>query len=153
MSIKKKLVELLNSMGLYAARQYIDQVEQKGAFMAYADELQKAVDGMSDPARPIVVFGENTRIADVVLQRGQKIIVSPTARFTSIQSVLTVRASTTLAPQAKPQPLSDEIRQDLAAIRKAEQWMFLTSLPVPSDIYAAFARAIDNIEAAHGIKE
>lgn len=55
--------------------------------------------------------------------------------------------------QAKPQPLSDEIRQDLASIRKAEQWMFLTSLPVPSDIYAAFAQAIDNIEAAHGIKE
>lgn len=53
--------------------------------------------------------------------------------------------------QVKPQPLSDELRQDLATIRAAEQWMFLTSLPVPSDVYAAFAQAIDNIEAAHGI--
>lgn len=61
-------------------------------------------------------------------------------------------ASTPPAPQAKPQPLSDEQRQDLASIRKAEQWMFLTDFPVPSDVYAAFAQAIDNLEAAHGIK-
>lgn len=55
------------------------------------------------------------------------------------------------APQAK-QPLTDEQRQDIASIRKAEQWMFLTDFPVPSDVYAAFAQAIDNLEAAHGIK-
>lgn len=86
--IRKKIVEMLNSTGLYTAEQYINQVEQKGQVIAFAAELQKAVSGMSDPNRPIVVFAENARITDVVLQRGQQIIVSPWARFTAIHNVM-----------------------------------------------------------------
>lgn len=85
--IKQKLIDWMNSIGLYTGSQYLEQVERKSAFRDYAVELEKAVHGMSDPARPIVVFSGNTVVRDVVLNHGQQIIVSPSARFVHIEAV------------------------------------------------------------------
>ena len=87
MSIKNWLTEMINSIGLYTSSQYLHQVEVKGLTQAYAAEGEKAVIGMSDPTRPIVVFSDYTNIQDVRLQHGQQIIVSPLARFISINGI------------------------------------------------------------------
>lgn len=85
--IKQKLIDWLNSIGLYTTRQYLEQVERKSAFRDYAFELEKAVNGMSDPAKPIVVFSDYTVIRNVSLQHGQQIITSPYARAVIVEGV------------------------------------------------------------------
>lgn len=84
--IKTKLINWLNSIGLYTGSQYLEQVEQS-AFRDYAVELEKAVHGMSDPTRPIVVFSDNTVVRNVNLQHGQQIIISPSARAVIVENV------------------------------------------------------------------
>jgi hypothetical protein len=86
-AMKNRLVELLNSIGLYTSRQYLHQVERKGVIIAYAAELEKAVNGMSDPARPIVIFADCVRVTDVSLRHGQQIIVSPHAKYVHVENV------------------------------------------------------------------
>jgi hypothetical protein len=86
-SIKNILVEFLNSLGLYTSSQYLHQVECKGEIIAYAAELEKAVNGMSDPARPIVIFADFVRVTDVSLRHGQQIIVSPNAKYVHVENV------------------------------------------------------------------
>lgn len=85
--IKNKLIEWLNAIGLYTGRQYLEQVERKSAFQNYAVELEKALCGMSDPNRPIVVFSDYAVVRNVDLQHGQQIITSPSARFVHIDGV------------------------------------------------------------------
>lgn len=85
--IKQKLIDCLNSIGLYTARQYLKQVEAKSAFCDYAAKLEKAVNGMSDPTQPIVVFSDSTVIRNVSLQHGQQIIISPFARAVIVEGV------------------------------------------------------------------
>lgn len=82
-----KLTQLLNYFGLYTSDQFIEQVELKGEALRYVSVLERAIAGMSDPAKPIIVMGHNTSIHDVALQHGQNIIVSPYARYTSIVGV------------------------------------------------------------------
>jgi hypothetical protein len=86
-AIKTRLVELLNSLGLYTSRQYLNQVDYKCAAFAYAAELGKAVAGMSDPARPIVIFADNARVDGVLLRHGQQIIVHPNAKYVEVRNV------------------------------------------------------------------
>ena len=85
--IKKKLIGWLNSIGLYTFRQYL-------AESMYAYELEKAVNGMSDPSKPIVIFSDNTLVSDVILNHGQQIIVSPSARFARIERVCVLPCAT-----------------------------------------------------------
>ena len=85
--IKNKLIEWLNAVGLYTARQYLEQVERKSAFQNYAVELEKALRGMSDPSKPIVAFSDYTVIRNVSLQYGQQIITSPSARAVIVEGV------------------------------------------------------------------
>jgi hypothetical protein len=99
-AIKKRLVELLNSLGLYTSRQYLHRVERMGVIIAYAAELEKAVNGMSDPARPIVIFADCVRVTDVSLLHGQQIIVSPHAKYAHLEKVYCFEKPK--APQAVP---------------------------------------------------
>ena len=85
--IKQKLIDWLNSIGLYTTRQYLEQVEHRSAFRDYAFELEKAVNGIGDPAKPIVVFSDCTVIRNVSLQHGQQIIISPSARAVIVEGV------------------------------------------------------------------
>ena len=85
--IKNKLVDWLNAIGLYTFRQYLAEIERSSSLGTYAHELEKAVNGMSDPSKPIVIFSDNTLVSDVILNHGQQIIVSPSARFARIERV------------------------------------------------------------------
>lgn len=85
--IKQKLIDWLNTVGLYTERQYLKQVEAKSAFCDYAGKLEKAVNGMNDPTKPIVVFSDCTVIRNVSLQHGQQIIISPSARSVIVEGV------------------------------------------------------------------
>lgn len=89
MKLKTFIIEFLNRNGLYTESQYIKQIERKGEITAYAKELENVVVGMSDPKRPIVVFGDHTFVQNVSLKPGQQVIVSPYARFTQICNVHT----------------------------------------------------------------
>lgn len=65
-----KLTQLPNYVGLYTFSQFIEQVEMKGAAREYVLELERALSGNIDPAKPIIVMGHNTSIQDVALQHG-----------------------------------------------------------------------------------
>ena len=87
MNNMSKFVELLNRYGIYTRKQYLERVEMIGALNSYARNLELAIDGMSDPTKPILVYGENISISDVSLRQHQQIIVAPSARYVSISHV------------------------------------------------------------------
>lgn len=81
------LTRILNYFGVYTAKQYLEQVEEKGRAQEYARYLERAVDGMSDPAKPIVIMGEYVSVRDVLLLKGQSVIVSPYARNVHVANI------------------------------------------------------------------
>lgn len=76
-----------NYFGLYTRQQYLSEMERFERINEYAMYLEKAVDGMTDPSKPIVVMSDNTRISDISLQHGQQIIVSRYAKNVIIDNV------------------------------------------------------------------
>lgn len=91
--MKKWIVKKLNSYGLFTLKQHCEVLEQRDAAKEYAHYLEKSVNGMADPAKPIIVIGEYTRVTDISLQHGQQIIVSPFAKFTDVRNVYTLPAA------------------------------------------------------------
>lgn len=83
------LTRVLNHFGFYTSAQYLAQVEEKSRVTEYARYLERAVDGLSDPAKPIVVMGQGVEVRDVVLQKGQSIIVSPSAKNVRMCNIIT----------------------------------------------------------------
>ena len=78
-----------NYFGLYTREQYLSEMKKSAMLNEYAIYLEKAVDGMTDPSKPIVVMSDNTRISGIVLRRGQQIIVSRHAKYVTIDNVST----------------------------------------------------------------
>lgn len=87
------LIKFLNQYGLYTRKQYLNLLDEKINYVSYAAELEYAVRGMSDPKRPIVVFGSEVLIENIELQHMQQIIVSPSSRYVVIQGVYCKAAS------------------------------------------------------------
>lgn len=85
--MKNFFLNILNRHGFYTKSQYLQQIEQKEEIKKYASELECAVNGMSDPKKPIVVFGSNVRLADIQLDFMQQIIVSPNAKYVSLSGI------------------------------------------------------------------
>lgn len=85
--MKKFIIEWLNRQGLFTFKQYAEKLDEIGALKDYAHHLEQSIDGIADPAKPIVVIGQNTNVCDVILNHGQQVIVSPYARFTCIRNV------------------------------------------------------------------
>lgn len=86
-TLKEAFVDTLNSLGLYTSKQYIEMVEQKSEMSNYARHLEKAIAGMNDPTKPILIYGNGIELHNVVLQPFQQIIVSPSAYNISISTV------------------------------------------------------------------
>lgn len=84
------LTKLLNRLGLFTKSQYLEQVESKDRINEYALVLERAVNGMNDPAKPIIVLGNCVIVRDITLKQGQNIIVSPHAKYVQISNVLTI---------------------------------------------------------------
>ena len=82
--------KFLNYLGLYTRRQYLSEMKKFAMLNEYATYLERAVDGMTDPSKPIVVMSDNTRISGIVLRRGQQIIVSMHAKYVTIDNVSTL---------------------------------------------------------------
>ena len=83
------ITKLLNRFGLYTSKQYFHELKEKSRAIELAMYLEKAVDGMTDPAKPIVVLIDYTRVSDVALQHGQQIIISPYAKFVALTNIMT----------------------------------------------------------------
>lgn len=81
------LNEILNYFGLYTRTQYLHQVKEVGRALEFVMHLEKAVTGMTDPAKPIVVLSDYTRVNDILLQHGQQIITSPFAKNVEVSNV------------------------------------------------------------------
>lgn len=78
-----------NYFGLYTRQQYLSEMEKFAMLNEYAIYLEKAVDGITDPSKPIVVMSDNTHISGIVLRHGQQIIVSRYAKYVTIDNVST----------------------------------------------------------------
>lgn len=87
------IIKFLNQYGLYTRKQYLNLLDEKINYVSYAAELEYAVCGMSDPKRPIVVFGSHVYIKNIELQFMQQIIVSPAAHSVQIEQVYCQAAS------------------------------------------------------------
>ena len=83
------LTRILNYFGVYTTKQYLEQVEEKGRAVEYARYLERAVDGMSDPAKPIVIMGRDVEVRDVALLKGQQVIVGPSAKNIRMYNIIT----------------------------------------------------------------
>lgn len=88
--MRKWFLNWLNARGLFTFTQYAEVLEDRGALREYAHHLERCINGMPDPAKPIIVIGQRTSVRDIRLQHGQQVIVSPYARFTNIQNVMTL---------------------------------------------------------------
>lgn len=82
------LTRILNHFGVYTAKQYLEQVEEKSRAVEYARYLERAVDGMSDPAKPIVIMGQDVEVRDVVLVKGQQVVISPSAKRIRLYNII-----------------------------------------------------------------
>lgn len=81
--------KLLNYFGLYTREQYLSEMKKFAMLNEYAIYLEKAVDGMTDPSKPIVVLSDNVRVSDIILQHGQQIIVSRYAKYVTLDNIST----------------------------------------------------------------
>lgn len=85
--LKQSMVRLFNQCGLYTKNQYLGQVEEIARAREYALYLEKSVEGMTAPTKPIIILADNTRVETVSLKRGQSIIVSPYAKYVHISNI------------------------------------------------------------------
>lgn len=91
--MRKWFIEFLNRHGLFTFKQHAEVLDERAAITEYAHYLERALNGMPDLAKPIVVIGDYTRVHDVCLRHGQQVIVSPFAKFTDVRGVMTVPAN------------------------------------------------------------
>jgi hypothetical protein len=82
--------KLVNWLGMYTSDQYLERVEKASELNRYIEVLEQSANGLPDPTKPIIIFGECVKIEGVSLLRGQQIIVSPSARNAHIQNVMCV---------------------------------------------------------------
>lgn len=79
--------------GLVRMKKYIKAIEVCDQQREYINALERAVQGMQDPKKPILIMGSDATLMDVLLEHGQQIIVSPFAKHVWIQNVNAINYS------------------------------------------------------------
>lgn len=85
--LKRALTKTLNHFGLYTTQQYLEQVEEKGRVSEYARYLERAIDGMPDPAKPIVILADGACVRGISLVVGQSVVISPYAKNVYLENI------------------------------------------------------------------
>lgn len=79
--------KIWNYFGLYTREQYLLQEQEVLRAMEFSMYLEKAVTDMIDPAKPIIILSDCSRVENITLQHGQQIITSPFSKNVHVSNI------------------------------------------------------------------